>query len=203
MRVVLDFKDGYKFVVAGIYLPSDPSNITLTNVYALLECVRNLLQQNNKPLPDPFLKKVSKEWLKTSAGYMSPEECLLFNSKWSKFLQPEDGPFIDEEFYGSKITSYSKELNAMKVTVDVRTGCSLLGSYLNSHSNFATFVRIYSYLREFNWIQESEDARKIWIPNGSDDGEWVQPEECVLYDNDGLFGLQLKVLEKHYDSKRH
>ncbi|XP_028082517.1 uncharacterized protein LOC114283846 [Camellia sinensis] len=201
MRVVLDFKDGYKFVAAGIYLPRDPSNITPTNVYALLECVRNLLQQTNEPLPDPFLKKVSKEWLKTSAGYMSPEECLLFNSNWSKFLQPEDGPFIDEEFYGPKITSYSKELNAIKVTVDVSKGCSLLGSYLNSHSNFATIVRIYSYLREFNWIQESGDARKIWIPNGSDDGEWVQPEECVLYDNDGLFGLQLKVLEKHYDSK--
>ncbi|CAL5348684.1 unnamed protein product [Camellia sinensis] len=201
MKVVLDFKDGYKFVAAGIYLPSDPSNITPTNVYALLECVRNLLQQNNKPLPDPFLKKVSKEWLKTSAGYMSPEECLLFDSNWSKFLQPEDGPFIDEEFYGPKITSYSKELNAIKVTVDVSKGCSLLGSYLDSHSNFATIVRIYSYLREFNWIQESGDARKIWIPNGSDDGEWVQPEECVLYDKDGLFGLQLKVLEKHYDWK--
>ncbi|KAL7191652.1 hypothetical protein ACSBR2_023687 [Camellia fascicularis] len=201
MRVVLDFKDGYKFVAAGIYLPSDPSNITPTNVYALLECVRNLLQQKYEPLPDPFLKKVSKEWLKTSAGYMSPEECLLFNSNWSKFLQPEDGPFIDEEFYGPKITSYSKELDAIKVTVDVSKGCSLLGSYLNSHSNFATIVRIYSYLREFNWIQESGDARKIWIPNGSDDGEWVQPEECVLYDKDGLFGLQLKVLEKHYDSK--
>ncbi|KAI8017385.1 Protein NO VEIN [Camellia lanceoleosa] len=200
MKVVLDFKDGYKLVAAGIYFPSDPSNITPTNVYALLECVRNL-QQKNEPLPDPFLKKVSKEWLKTSAGYMSPKECLLFDSNWSKFLQPEDGPFIDEEFYGPKITSYSKELNAIKVTVDVSKGCSLLGSYLDSHSNFATIVRIYSYLREFNWVQESGDAGKIWIPNGSDDGEWVQPEECVLYDRDGLFGLQLKVLEKHYDSK--
>ncbi|KAF5957281.1 hypothetical protein HYC85_004506 [Camellia sinensis] len=194
MRVVLDFKDGYKFVAAGIYLPSDPSNITLTNVYALLECVRNLLQQKNEPLPDPFLKKISKEWLKTSAGYMSPEECLLFDSNWSKFLQPE-------EFYGPKITSYSKELNAIKVTVDVRNGCSLLGRCLNSHSNFATIVRIYSYLREFNWVQDSGDTRKMWIPNGSDDGEWVKPEECVLYDKDGLFGLQLKVLENYYDSK--
>ncbi|CAL5375334.1 unnamed protein product [Camellia sinensis] len=184
MRVVLDFKDGYKFVVAGIYLPSDPSNITLTNVYALLECVRNLPQQKNDPLPDPFLKKISKEWLKTSAGYMSPEECLLFDSNWSKFLQPEDGPFIDEEFYGPKITSYSKELNAIKVTVDVRNGCSLLGRYL-----------------KVQLVQDSGDTRKMWIPNGSDDGEWVKPEECVLYDKDGLFGLQLKVLENYYDSK--
>ncbi|CAL5327466.1 unnamed protein product [Camellia sinensis] len=184
MRVVLDFKDGYKFVVAGIYLPSDPSNITLTNVYALLECVRNLPQQKNDPLPDPFLKKISKEWLKTSAGYMSPEECLLFDSNWSKFLQPEDGPFIDEEFYGPKITSYSKELNAIKVTVDVRNGCSLL-----------------ELLERVQLVQDSGDTRKMWIPNGSDDGEWVKPEECVLYDKDGLFGLQLKVLENYYDSK--
>ncbi|GFZ08017.1 ATP/DNA binding protein [Actinidia rufa] len=196
--VVLAFNDGSRFVAAGLYLPSDPSSITPANVCSLLECVRNLQQPNHEPLPDVFLKKVAKKWLKTHAGYRSPDKCLLFDSKFKSFLQREDGPFIDEEFYGSKITSYAKELNAIGVTVEVRNGCPLLAGHLDSHSIFTTIVRIYSYLREFNWEPGSDDARKIWIPNGSDDGEWVTPGECVLRDKDGLFGMQLKVLEKHY-----
>ncbi|PSR95961.1 Sacsin like [Actinidia chinensis var. chinensis] len=198
--VVLALNDGSRFVAAGLYLPSDPSSITPANVCSLLECVRNLQQPNHEPLPDVFLKKVAKKWLKTHAGYRSPDKCLLFDSKFKPFLRREDGPFIDEEFYGSKITSYAKELNAIGVTVEVRNGCPLLAGHLDSHSILTTIVRIYSYLREFNWELGSDDARKIWIPNGSDDGEWVTPGECVLWDKDGLFGMQLKVLEKHYDN---
>ncbi|KAL6972990.1 hypothetical protein U1Q18_027164 [Sarracenia purpurea var. burkii] len=200
--VVISFRDGYRFVAAGIYLPPDPSTITPANVFSLLECVRNYLQQKDiESLPSSFLKKIDKEWLKTLGGYRTPDKCLLFNSYWNSFLQREDGPFIDEEFYGSKITSYSKELNELGVIVEVNNGCPLLVSHIGFHSNFDTIVRIYSYLREFKWEPENGYASKIWIPNGSDDGEWVTPGECVLRDKDGLFGTQLKVVSKHYDHK--
>ncbi|KAL6972989.1 hypothetical protein U1Q18_027163 [Sarracenia purpurea var. burkii] len=200
--VVLSFRGGYRFVAAGIYLPPDPSTITPAYVFSLLECVRNYLQQKDiESLPSSFLKKIDKEWLKTLGGYRTPDKCLLFNSYWNSFLQREDGPFIDEEFYGSKITFYSKELNELGVIVEVNNGCPLLVSHIGFHSNFDTIVRIYSYLREFKWEPENGYASKIWIPNGSDDGEWVTPGECVLRDKDGLFGTQLKVLSKHYDHK--
>ncbi|KAH0975256.1 hypothetical protein GBA52_017155 [Prunus armeniaca] len=34
---------------------------------------------------------------------------------------------------------------------------------------------------------------------GNQNGQWVNPEECVLYDKDELFGLQLTVLEKYFE----
>ncbi|CAK7327506.1 unnamed protein product [Dovyalis caffra] len=51
------------------------------------------------------------------------------------------------------------------------------------------------------WKPESETTRKIWIPDGLENGRWVNPEECVLHDRDGLFDLQLNVLEEHYEPK--
>ncbi|KAI8529254.1 hypothetical protein RHMOL_Rhmol12G0211000 [Rhododendron molle] len=121
--VVFALKDGFRLVAAGLSLPPDPSTITPANVQSLLECVRNFQQQKHEPLPDSFLKKIGKEWLKTYYGYRTPGECLLFDSHWNYVLRRDDGPFIDEEFYGSKITSYAKELSAIGVTVEVRNGC--------------------------------------------------------------------------------
>ncbi|XP_052175446.1 uncharacterized protein LOC127790186 [Diospyros lotus] len=197
MGVKVAFKDGCGFVATGLKLPFDPSCITPSNAYSLLECIRILRTQNNGPLPDSFLTKVSQKWLKTSFDYRPPGKCLLYNSVW-KSLQREDGPFIDEEFYGSNITSYAKELNAIGVTIDVVNGGPLLANHLHFCSKFSTIVRIYSYLQDCNWNPETGYERKIWIPRGSDDGEWAAPQECVLEDKDGLFDKQLNVLEKHY-----
>ncbi|XP_052175449.1 uncharacterized protein LOC127790189 [Diospyros lotus] len=197
MGVKVSFKDGCGFVATGLKLPFDPSCITPSNAYSLLECIRILRTQNNGPLPDSFLAKVSKKWLKTSFDYRPPDKCLLYNSDW-KSLQREDGPFIDEEFYGSNITSYAKELNAIGVTIDVRNGGPLLASHLHFFCKFSTIAPIYSYLQDCNWNPETGYERKIWIPSGSDDGEWAAPQDCVLRDKDGLFDKQLNVLEKHY-----
>ncbi|XP_058192257.1 uncharacterized protein LOC131309672 [Rhododendron vialii] len=197
--VVVALKDGFRFVAAGLSLPLDPSRITPANVYSLLECVRNFQQQKHETLPDSFLKKIGNGWLKTHSGYRTPEKCLLFDSDCGSFLQPDDGPFIDEEFYGSKITFYAKELSSIGVTVEARNGCHLLADHIKFHSKFTTIVRTYSYLMNFNWVPNSGDTRMIWIPNGSDDGVWVKPGECVLSDEDNLFCMQLKVLEKHYE----
>ncbi|KAH7857644.1 hypothetical protein Vadar_014947 [Vaccinium darrowii] len=199
LGVVLSLKDGCRFVAAGLSLHSDPSRITPAYVYSLLDCVCNLQQQKHEPLPDSFLKKIGKEWLKTNSGYRTPEKCLLFDFDWNDFLRRDDGPFVDEVFYGSKITSYAKELSAIGVTVEVRNGCRLLASHLCFHSKFNSIIRIYNYLKKFNWEPDSGDTRKIWIPNGSDEGEWVNPGECVLFDKDNIFGKQLKVLAKHYE----
>ncbi|CAK9161863.1 unnamed protein product, partial [Ilex paraguariensis] len=198
MGVVAAFKSGAKFVEAGLYLPQNPRTITPSNVYSLLECIRNLQQEHNGSISEAFLKKLGKKWLKTHAGYRPPVECLLFDSGWGSFLWRQDGPFIDEKFYGSKITAYRKELNAIGVTIDYKHGCPLLANYLDHHSNFATINRIYSYLCKFNWKPHDEDTKRIWIPNGSENGEWVGAGECVLHDKNDLFSLQLNVLEKHY-----
>ena len=79
---------------------------------------------------DPFLKQISQKWLKTTKGYRPPEKCLLFDPRQCFYLERTDGPFIDEDFYGSNITQYKEELKAIGVILDVEGGCSLIASHL-------------------------------------------------------------------------
>ncbi|KAE9597291.1 putative histidine kinase-like ATPase domain-containing protein [Lupinus albus] len=201
--VVTELKDGLKFVPKCLNFSSDPSSIIPESVFSLLECFKHIMPENNDTvvLDEDLLKRLSKNWLKTHAGYRSPDKCLLFDSKWSSFLKPTDGPFIDEKFYGPKISDYKKKLVAIGVTVDAVKGCSLLANHLQFHSDTNTIVQIYRFLYQNNWKPEDEVAKKIWIPDGDKGGEWVDPEECILHDKDNLFGFKFFVLEGFYDRK--
>nr|POF19521.1 hypothetical protein CFP56_47701 [Quercus suber] len=201
MGVIVEFKDGAKFVVEGIHSPLDSTSITPATVFSLLECIRILMQARNYFSPIALSMRISKKWLKTTIGYRFPGECLLFDSSWGFYLQRTDGPFIDEDFYGSKITSYKEELNLLGVTLDFRKGYSLIASHLDFHVQLPTVVRIYNYLSKCNWKPDSEVAKRIWIPNLNQIGEWVSPEECVLHDKDGLFSSHLKVLDKYFETE--
>ncbi|KHN17476.1 hypothetical protein glysoja_027019 [Glycine soja] len=138
--------------------PSDPSSITRESVFSLLECIR------------------------------PPDKCLLFDSKWSSFLKPTDGPLIDETFYGPEIGLNSEELNAIGVIGDVKIGCSLMASHLYLHSESSTIVRIYRCLNKNDWKPENKATKRIWIPKAVDNGEWVSPEQRVNHDMGDLFG---------------
>lgn len=204
MGVVSSFKDGARFVVNGLYLPQDPSRITPENMYSLLESIRNYKPENHKVVnhesfPSTFLEKIGRQWLKTYTGYRAPNKCMLFTPKWAAaFIERSDGPFLDENFYGSKITEYANELRSLGVIVDTSNGCSLLADYLEFHSIFTTVIRIYKYLLKFNWTPDDKDHIKIWIPSGSQNGQWVSSEDCVIHDKFGLLGSRLHVLEQHY-----
>ncbi|KAI5657810.1 hypothetical protein M9H77_26603 [Catharanthus roseus] len=170
MRVVVSFSYGVKFVPPNLRLPEDSRSLDPVAAYALLECTR-LLQESR-------IISCLRPWWKNLV------------------LWKEDGPFIDEGFYGHKIRSYEKELRALGVVVDVQGGCQSVASHLDLCPNMDAI----KYLHQYDWEPTNEDPKRIWIPNGNQEGEWVSSEECVLYDNNGLFGFQLKVLEKHYQS---
>ncbi|GAU37289.1 hypothetical protein TSUD_354450 [Trifolium subterraneum] len=153
---------------------------------------------NKLTIEDDFRKRLSKNWLKTHAGYRPPEKCLLFDSKWSSFLNPTAGPFIDQNFYGPEIASFQKELNAIGVINEVEKGCSLLASYLESLSDHDTIVKIYKFLCEHNWKPEEKAARKIWILDGVKGGKWVDSKECIVHDPAKLFSSKFYVLEDIY-----
>ncbi|XP_055961134.1 uncharacterized protein LOC126673391 [Mercurialis annua] len=198
LGVVVDCKDGLEFVVDGLCFPQDPNRITRESVVSLLEFIRLYLKANST-LPELFLKKASRKWLKINTGYVAPEMCCLFDSNW--LLKQTDGPFIDDGFYGQNITSYKKELGAIGVIIDMEKGCCLLATHLNSHSEFATILRIYEFLIKHKWEPENKEAGVIWIPSGNEDGNWSDSGLCVLHDKDNLFGSELNVLDKHYSSK--
>uniref|UniRef100_A0A1D1XGE7 Sacsin n=1 Tax=Anthurium amnicola TaxID=1678845 RepID=A0A1D1XGE7_9ARAE len=202
LGVVVDFEQGSRFVAAGLHIPEDPTELTPASVLSLLKCIRNLKKSMaDLPSSKEFTRSIKRKWVKTRRGYQSPEESLLYDSKWGSFLQPEDGPFIVDEFYGSEIASYCEELKQIGVVVDVTKGCALMASHLLEHSHKPTIVRIYKYLHESNWVPENKDGNWIWIPSGDDTGEWVSPNSCVLHDRDNLFSSELHILDKHYEHK--
>uniref|UniRef100_A0A6N2NIC6 Uncharacterized protein n=1 Tax=Salix viminalis TaxID=40686 RepID=A0A6N2NIC6_SALVM len=189
-------KDGVEFVAAALYFPLNPCHITSENVFSLLECIRILLQEKDYSFPDNFRKNVRREWLKTHVGYRTPDNCCLFDSKWGLYLKSTDGPFIDEVFYGSNISSYREELSSIGVTVEVEKACPLLASNLCHHSEFSTIVRIFNFLSKHKWMPESDATRKIWIPDGHENGKWKNVS-CTT--EDGLFGQQFTFLEEYYE----
>ncbi|PWA91863.1 DNA binding,ATP binding protein [Artemisia annua] len=202
LGVTTDFKDGAKFVANGLCLPQDGRRITHVSVYSLLDSAKKLLEKKAE-IPAKFLDNLSqKKWIKTKFGYKRPDECLLFYSDWEPYLKLGDAPFIDEEFYGSEIGSYKEVLNVLGVITDVKMGCKLISSYLNSLSKFESINRVYIYLSEFKWEPTNDENKRIWIPRGTKKGEWVTPQKCVIHDKNNLFEFELNVLSSfNYDEK--
>ncbi|XP_023637923.1 uncharacterized protein LOC17887094 [Capsella rubella] len=193
LGVTVELKEGMSHVVSSLSLP-DPSRITPASALSLVKCISFLLKDRFSDLFKNFLEKVSGKWLKTHAGYRSPSECLLFDSSWK--LEPRDGPFINEEYYGTELKSFRQELINIGVGHDSAKACQLLASHVYAHSDSDSISRIYGFLSEAKWKPE-EDASldRIWIPS---DEKWVDVSSCVLYDNDKLFGSKLNVLENYY-----
>uniref|UniRef100_J3KV45 Sacsin/Nov domain-containing protein n=1 Tax=Oryza brachyantha TaxID=4533 RepID=J3KV45_ORYBR len=201
LGVIVEVKHGARFVITGLNIPNNPSVLSKATVLALLKCIGSYLSAT--PFPKGFLDNiVSKEWLKTTIGYRCPNECILFDPKCS-CICTQDGPFIDEEFYGSEIVSFRNELANIGVIVDMKCGCDLVARHLSSHKDSDTISSIYMYLMDCCWKPENKMSNWVWIPNGSGDGEWVSPVSCVVHDRDNLFASQLNVLDKYYDKKLH
>ncbi|KAL6623207.1 hypothetical protein ACP70R_033086 [Stipagrostis hirtigluma subsp. patula] len=187
-------EQGAAFVISGLNIPNDASSVTAEAVNSLLKCIRNW-RRNGSALPNNFMVRIATKWVKTTAGYRQPNGCLLFDSSFSSFLHMKDGPFIDEAFYGQEVlVSFKNELETLGVIVNARAGCALMAQHLTGLSNTDAISRIYSYLEAFHWRPYYTNDNWIWIPKGINEGQWVNPTGCVLYDNCSLFSSQLHVL---------
>lgn len=164
-----------------IQIPKDPSVMTPPIVFSLLKFIQNLKERRMEALPNEFLERISEKWLRTAIDYKSPHECLLFSSKWSSYLQREDGPFIDEAFYGSEIPTYKEELKAIGVVVDLVNGRSLIVHHLKDHSGITVITRIYMYLSDFKWKPDNNDAEWILVQDESNKRKWVGSGYCVSW----------------------
>ncbi|CAH8267920.1 unnamed protein product [Arabidopsis lyrata] len=195
LGVTVELRNGMSHVISSLSLP-DPSRIAPSSALSLLKCITFLLEDRFQQLPTEFRDKVSVKWLKTHAGYRCPEECLLFDSSWK--LEPCDGPFIDEEFYGSEIKSFREELIAIGVGHDTDKACQLLASNVYKLSETDAISRVYRFLSEAEWKPErGASSGRIWIPS---DEKWADVSSCVLFDKDKLFGSKLNVLQNYYGS---
>nr|POF19520.1 hypothetical protein CFP56_47700 [Quercus suber] len=177
MRVVAEFEDGAKLVADGLLIPSDPTSITPVNVLPMLEW-----QARNYSFPNSFSKEISKKWLKTTDGYRPLDKGLLLDSSWGSYLLRTDGPFIDEDFYGSNITSYKVELKEIGVILDVKEGCSLIASQLDVHGSVETLA---------------ERMVKLLVGSSDSDGILLSNKHNVFMADD----LQLKDIFEKFSSQ--
>nr|TKW28523.1 hypothetical protein SEVIR_3G333300v2 [Setaria viridis] len=168
-------EQGAAFVISGLNIPHDASAVTPEAIISLLKCIRSW-RKNGTALPQSFKSATNVKWVKTTAGYRNPNGCILFESVCSSHVHREDGPFKDEMFYGHEL-------------------------HLQGLSNVDKISRIYSYLEACRWKPRYTSDDWIWIPHEADEGAWVNPASCVLYDRNSLFGSQLHVLVKWYNSK--
>ncbi|KAG8089876.1 hypothetical protein GUJ93_ZPchr0011g27555 [Zizania palustris] len=198
LGVIVEVRFGSRFVITGLNIPNDPSVMSKATVLALLQCIRSYLPSTSE-LTD-FNNKINKEWLKTTMGYRCPDKCILFDPE-NSCIRKEDGPFIDEAFYGYEIASFKDVLGKIGAIVNIKCGHELVAQHLRSHKDTVTISRIYMYLMECNWCTENKTSNWVWIPNENCSGEWVSPLSCVLHDRDNLFASQLYVLDKYYDKK--
>ncbi|CAH9137663.1 unnamed protein product [Cuscuta epithymum] len=154
MGVATTFRKGAMFVPASLRLPQNSEVISPPVAVSLLMCLRHLqknISEKQTDLITSLREKLDVKWIKSIAGYQCPKKCLLFSPDWKAVLNQDDGPFIDEKFYGPEFSSYSKELQTLGVVVEVKNGCSLVVEYLNVHTDRTTISRIYKYLYTNGW----------------------------------------------------
>ncbi|KAJ4799969.1 ATP/DNA binding protein [Rhynchospora pubera] len=90
-----------------------------SSVISLLGRIRYLREKHISP--SLLIEMVIRgKWLLTCFGYKSPAEALLFSSEWRTALCIANLPFIDENYYGERITDYKVELELLGVHVRFR-----------------------------------------------------------------------------------
>ncbi|KAF0924491.1 hypothetical protein E2562_010138 [Oryza meyeriana var. granulata] len=69
----------------------------------------------------------------------------------------DDGPFVDEVFYGKEILSYESVLEALGVIVDARAGCALMAQYLKGHPTIGDYCRLWIMWQDSNSTPTPKD----------------------------------------------
>jgi sacsin len=138
----LSFAEGQQNIVASTIADSSYL-LTSSTLLALLKCMQRSAH--------PGSGRIRKMQIKSTLGYHYADQCILYDSTWSCYLNREDGPFIDEAFYGPDILSYKAKLRLTGVVVDVGFRCSLLAQELKHFSRGDSISRVYKYLGTFKW----------------------------------------------------
>ncbi|KAL5558726.1 hypothetical protein UlMin_034937 [Ulmus minor] len=205
LGVITNLEEGAEFVVKCLKSPILPDFVSADGTVSLLKCMKSVMSKSpDHALDENFLENIAKSrCLKTTSGFLVPDECILFNSAWS-ILKQSDVPSIDGTFYGSDISVYKDQLKVLGVKIEPLDVCSLLCMHLQKLRNTSLIKRVYGFMRMFNWRPHNLDKNisQVWIANQykSDNGRWVNSEHCLVHDDDDLFGTHFFCLDKYYES---
>ncbi|ESW06248.1 hypothetical protein PHAVU_010G031600 [Phaseolus vulgaris] len=201
--VVTELKDRVKFVLKYLNFPSDPSSIAPESVFSFLECIRLLLKGAVSPHDEAFRKRLSTNWLKTHDGYRSPDQCVLFDSKWesAKWVHAKECVIHDTDnlfaskFYVLEDIYDKKILPFFSLKMEVRTKPSV-DDYVNLWNEWESSVEQLSYdkchkfwlfmLHHFTLHTEkklSERFLKLPATSGNNDIFLLEKKDVFIPDN--------------------
>ncbi|KAM5559542.1 hypothetical protein ABKV19_020949 [Rosa sericea] len=168
------------------------SGLAPSNVLSLLGCIREISQTMS--LQSPELNwLLCEKWLKTRHGYKTPNESIIFSSKWGSILLYVDLPLVDDIYYGLGIYKFKDELQMLGAITDFEGGalfvakglCSPIDPELVSADGFISLLECIKSLKSRSlddpllgdFVKNIAKSRCLKIRNG-----YKTPEECILFD---------------------
>lgn len=136
--LITRFEDASK-AVANIFKQMVlKSSLTKSNVLALLSSYRQL--RTDSPIPvDLFNCMRNEKLLRTTLGFRSPSDAILFDEDWQSLSPIANLPFINDgdsqDGLSKDIRGYKAELNELGVSTEVKAGASFVIRGLNISGN--------------------------------------------------------------------
>ncbi|KAK0600532.1 hypothetical protein LWI29_015918 [Acer saccharum] len=127
--VMFECAEACSFIGQHLMSLAASSNLTKGTLFSILNFIK-FLRENVLPL-ESFIRSIKDgRWLKTSQGYMSPLESILFCQEWKVASQISSIPFIDQDHYGVEIHSFKTELQLLGVVVGFNDNYQLVAKHL-------------------------------------------------------------------------
>lgn len=130
MGVTVDLLGASKMLSAKLKLMCSSSKLTSTSVISLLNFLKCVGKAEPSLLPNIISSLLGEKWLKTSHGYNSAPDCILYDLEWKTVLQFVYLPFVDAAFYGPDIFLFKDELKMLGVVVDFSEGAHFVAKDL-------------------------------------------------------------------------
>ncbi|KAI3688640.1 hypothetical protein L2E82_46369 [Cichorium intybus] len=120
-RIGVRFQDteACKFIGDRAMSLAASSKLARDNVLLILKFIRYLGVHHISPgVLISSITNSNVNWLRTSRGYMTPSNSVLFSQEWNVASQISDIPFLDQDYYGKEILDFKKELGLLGVLVN-------------------------------------------------------------------------------------
>ncbi|CAM0913163.1 unnamed protein product [Alopecurus aequalis] len=170
------------------------SSLTKESVLALLASYRQL--RKHSPIPvELFNGMRSEKWLRTSLGFRSPSDAILFDEEWKSLSQIANLPFINDgdshDGLSMEIHGYKNELKELGVTTEVKDGARFVITGLNIPKqpvdiSAATVLSLLGSIQR--WLACTKQIPKDFVEKITS-CSWLRttmgyqcPGECMLFD---------------------
>ncbi|KAM5569728.1 hypothetical protein ABKV19_016972 [Rosa sericea] len=193
LGVVVDNTGTTVMIAARFKSLLSSSSLDPATVMALLRCIREMnLTMSLQHSELQWL--LSEKWLKTRHGFKTPDESIIFSSKWGQLMLFVDLPLIDDVYYGTGIYKFRDELEKLGAITDFERGSPLVAKGLHSP--------IEAELLDADGIRSLLECIKSLMSRSLDDplvGDFLKniansrclkttngykaPEDCILFDS--------------------